>query len=234
MKHVLKHLVPLRWRNSLRERFAERLSRRFAFSQEGEDLVLQRLFEGQRSGVYVDVGAHHPFRFSNTCLLHKQGWRGINIDAMPGSMARFDRFRPGDINLELGVGAQPSTLEFFVFREPALNTFDPAMARERQAMGWPLAETKTVQCLPLAQILDRELPRLGANNFDLLTVDVEGLDLEVLRSNDWTRFLPRALAVEILDRDFSGVLQSDIGIYCASIGYLPFAKLHHTVVFLRH
>jgi hypothetical protein len=73
MAKFLRQLIPSTWRRALRERFAERLNRRVAYSQEGEDLVLLRMFEGQNAGVYVDVGAHHPFRFSNTCLLHIDG-----------------------------------------------------------------------------------------------------------------------------------------------------------------
>lgn len=233
MKHVLSQFLPARLRNSLRERFGERVYSRLTYSQEGEDLVLHRLFEDQPTGIYVDVGAHHPFRFSNTCLLHKRGWRGVNIDAFPGSMVQFERFRPRDVNLELGVCIEPAELKFFVFHEPALNTFDAKLARDRQALGWPLAGTRQVKCRPLAHILDRVLPRLGVEDIDLLTIDVEGLDLDVLRSNDWTRFRPRAVVVEVLDQDLPGVIQSEVGRYCSGIGYQPFAKLHHTVVFLR-
>ena len=113
MKHVLRQLLPAKLRSLLRDRLGKRLYGRLSYSQEGEDLVLHRLFEGQATGIYVDVGAHHPFRFSNTCLLHTRGWRGINIDATPGSMAQFQRFRPRDVNLELGVAAEPAELEFF-------------------------------------------------------------------------------------------------------------------------
>ena len=58
----------------------------YSFSQEGEDLVLARIFEGKKNGFYVDIGAHHPTRFSNTHYFYRRGWSGINIDAMPGSM----------------------------------------------------------------------------------------------------------------------------------------------------
>ena len=223
-----------RWRNRLRDRFGAQVYSSRAYSQEGEDLVLRRLFEHQPKGVYVDVGAHHPFRFSNTCLLYQRGWHGINIDALPGSMALFDRFRPRDINLEVGVGTEVSeSLRFFMFEEPALNTFDADLARQRQESGWPLQGTTAIKCLTLAHLLERELPRLPANEIDLLSIDVEGLDLDVLRSNDWTRFRPKALVVEVLDQDLSGVAASEVGHFCSSVGYRAFSKLHHTVVFVR-
>src|SRR4051812_23180628 len=76
-----------------------------AFAQEGEDRLLLRLLEGAPAGFYVDVGAHHPQRFSTTFAFYLAGWRGINIDPRSGTRALFDRIRPRDINLELAVGA---------------------------------------------------------------------------------------------------------------------------------
>jgi len=48
-----------------------------SYSQEGEDMILRRIFERQSTGFYVDVGAHHPKRFSNTYFFYKKGWSGI-------------------------------------------------------------------------------------------------------------------------------------------------------------
>src|SRR5437660_1408476 len=101
-----------------------------AYSQDGEDMVLRRLFEGRRAGFYVDVGAHHPFRFSNTCYFHRRGWRGINIDPNPQAIKEFDRDRPSDTNICVGVADVPGTLSFYFFNERALNTFDAALAAE--------------------------------------------------------------------------------------------------------
>jgi len=102
-----------------------------SYSQEGEDLILLRIFEKKRIGFYVDVGAHHPFRFSNTYRFYLRGWRGINIDPMPGSMRLFNKFRKRDINLELAVGENEDTLIYYMFNEPALNTFDEGLAKTR-------------------------------------------------------------------------------------------------------
>jgi FkbM family methyltransferase len=234
MLSTLKGLIPEASRNALHEAFGARKFARLSYSQEGEDLVLLRLFENDPPGVFVDVGAHHPFRFSNTFLLYQRGWRGINIDARPGGMDVFRRRRPRDISIELGVSEAPGRLEFHVFAEPALNTFDPALARERLSLGWPMTGTQWVECLPLAQILRRELPALGASDIDLLTIDVEGLDLQVLRSNDWGRFRPRAVVVEVLASDVAGLMKSDIAALLSGVGYEPFAKLVNSAVFLRN
>ncbi|MCD7914177.1 MAG: hypothetical protein LUG96_02180 [Tannerellaceae bacterium] len=65
-----------------------------SYSQEGEDIVLNFLFENKEGykGFYVDIGTHHPFRFSNTAYFYKQGWQGINIEPTPGAIEVFNRF----------------------------------------------------------------------------------------------------------------------------------------------
>src|SRR5690348_16491596 len=102
-----------------------------SYSQDGEDVVLRRLLEGRKNGFYVDVGAHHPRRFSNTFYFYRRGWRGINIDANPDAIKLFRRERASDINLCVGIGELTGNLSFHFFNEPALNTFDAALAAER-------------------------------------------------------------------------------------------------------
>lgn len=86
-----------------------------SWSQESKDLILQRIFENKPNGFYIDLGAHHPRRFSNTYLFYSQGWRGVNIDAMPGSMIEFNKERSGDLNLEVGIELKESFLGYHVF-----------------------------------------------------------------------------------------------------------------------
>ena len=74
-----------------------------SYSQEGEDMILRRLFEKQQTGFYVDVGAHHPKRFSNTYLFYKRGWRGINIDLNPLTIELFNFCRREDININSAI-----------------------------------------------------------------------------------------------------------------------------------
>src|SRR4030042_4646353 len=65
------------------------------YSQDGEDIVLASFYEEKPGykGFYVDVGALNPLRFSNTQYFYEKGWRGINIDATPGSMKEFNEIR---------------------------------------------------------------------------------------------------------------------------------------------
>ncbi|MEA5463494.1 FkbM family methyltransferase [Leptothoe sp. PORK10 BA2] len=99
-----------------------------SFSQEGEDRVLHRIFEGKKKGFYIDVGAYHPQRFSNTYLFYLSGWKGINIDASPENIKRFTNLRPRDINLSIAISDTCQELTFYTYKESALNTFSYELA----------------------------------------------------------------------------------------------------------
>jgi FkbM family methyltransferase len=204
---------------------------RSSWSQEGEDLILARIFGDKLDGFYVDVGAHHPKRFSNTYYFYRRGWRGINIDAMPGSMNLFDRLRPLDINIELGIGSQPGKLNFYMFNEPALNGFAKELANSRDQAETPykIVGTRSIDVRPLSQVLKEHLP--SERTIDFMSVDVEGLDLDVLRSNDWTLYRPSYLLAEILDSSLSDIENHLVTQFMAEVGYRVYAKCVHTVIF---
>lgn len=200
-----------------------------SYAQEGEDLILRRLFEGQPSGFYVDVGAHHPRRFSNTYLFYKAGWSGINIDATPGSMRAFRRLRPRDINLELAVGEDGAPQTFYIFDDPALNTFNPDHARDYQAHGYQVVARRQIATRALHTILREYLPPGRA--IDFLSVDVEGQDLAVLRSSDWRAYRPRYLLAETLHVGLDRIAADPVAHFLQQQGYALFAKTPNTAFF---
>lgn len=201
---------------------------RASFAQEGEDLLVDRILGAPACGCYVDVGAHHPFRFSNTALFYMRGWSGLNIDAAPGSMGKFARWRRRDRNLEIGVARRRGVAEFFVFSEPALSTFDAAIARLRVQEGSELVRRVVVPCAPLSEILHEHCP---SKVIDFLSVDVEGHDLEVLQSNDWKRFRARVCIVEVLSTPFEELDQHPVVQFLSGLGYQLVSRLHNSTVF---
>ncbi|MDX2477836.1 MAG: FkbM family methyltransferase [Gammaproteobacteria bacterium] len=203
-----------------------------SYSQEGKDLILHRLFEHKTDGFYVDVGAHHPVRFSNTYLFYRKGWRGINIDAMHGSMKAFNRTRKRDINLEIPVSDRRETLTYYMFNEPALNGFSSELTRERDGRGdYRLIAQQDITTATLEEILDKHLP--DGQEIDFLSVDVEGLDLQALKSSNWEKYRPAYVLAEILNSTLETLTASDIHAVLAKAGYTPYAKTVHTVVFKR-
>ncbi|MEY2486514.1 MAG: hypothetical protein QOH39_2162 [Verrucomicrobiota bacterium] len=202
-----------------------------SYSQEGEDRILARLFEGQGPGFYVDVGAHHPLRYSNTYIFYLQGWRGINVEARAGSMQLFQRVRPHDINLELAVSDKRGSLTYYEFNDPALNGFHKEIAAK--ADGWAhfrIIGTREIEAVTLADILDKYLP--PAQSIDFLNVDVEGLDEQVLRSNNWDKYRPRVILAE--DIGYPSLLetaQSPMSAMLNRYGYDLYCKTMNTLIF---
>lgn len=206
-------------------------NRRHSWSQEGEDCVLERIFERQRDGFYVDVGAHHPTRFSNTYLFYRKGWSGINIDAKPGSMKAFQDVRPRDTNIEAGVHERSGTLDYYIFNEPALNGFSGELSAERHRAASPYRITQVipVSVEPLHTLLSQaNCPR----EIDFLTVDTEGLDLAVLKSNNWDSYRPKVVLVEVLESSIETLGGTSISQFLSLRGYRVYAKLFNTAIFL--
>jgi len=202
-----------------------------SFSQEGEDMLLRKIFENSKPGFYVDVGAHHPQKFSNTYYFYKRNWIGINIDAAPGSMKQFNILRKRDINVEAAVSNEAGELTFYMFEEPALNTLDKDLAKQR------LAEKKNkltgeikVQTETLADILTEHMP--SNREIDFLSVDVEGFDLEVLTSNDWQKFRPKFVVVECFGKGkFEEIISDNTYIFLSALNYSLYAKTINTCIF---
>lgn len=203
-----------------------------SYSQEAEDVILKRLFEGQKTGFYIDVGAHHPSRYSNTNLFYKMGWSGINIDAMPGSMALFKRFRPRDINLEIAVAKEKKKLTFYIFNDPALNTFDEELSRRRNCGSYYVVQKQLLQTCPLAEVLSEHIP--NGQEIDFMSIDVEGYDLEALQSNDWEHFRPKYILVECLGASLEAIHTNAIYRYLKDKHYQCCAKTVNTFIFERY
>jgi FkbM family methyltransferase len=201
-----------------------------SYAQEGEDLVIGNLFERRPTGFYVEVGCHHPFRFSNTFTSYQKGWSGICIDPLPGTKKIFKKWRPRDICVEKGVSTQTGMLKYYMFNEPALNTFDEALAMARNgSQGYRLVEVRSIATLPLSQVLDSVIA--DPKRIDYFSIDVEGLDLEVLKSNDWNRYRPEVVIAECLNLELDRLDADPVAAFMLENGYRVCAKTGRSVFF---
>ena len=201
------------------------------FGQEGEDAVLAGLLEPGKGngGFFVDVGAHHPTRFSNTWKFYQAGWRGINLDPTPKSMDVFNRLRPEDTNLEVGVSRVAATRQFFCYNEPALNGIDNDRREELKDTPYKLEAIIEIQTLPLSQIVEKYGQRYSTPNF--LTIDVEGLEIEVLSSHDWQRFPFDHVLIEQRLPDLTALSNSEVWKFLSQKGYSAVACTGRTVIY---
>lgn len=193
-------------------------------------MVLRRIFSGKPHGTYVDVGAHHPSLYSNSNYFYQLGWRGINIDGLPGSKVQFDIERPGDVNLELLISENEGSVEFYVFDPSLMSTMSAKQVEENKKFEWcKFKETVLLPCMPLAKVLDQYLTQ-GAK-IDFMTIDVEGAELDVLKSNNWEKYLPDVLLVEFIDMDIQEIFKTEVHKFLTGLSYKFFSKTWNTVFY---
>jgi len=186
------------------------------FSQFGEDVVLNDwLDRSYRNGFYVDVGCYHPSKFSNTHLLHKRGWRGINIDMDAIKIKCFELARPGDTNIHAAVSDRKETVTVYNFSRYGLgSTIDPEVAKNTPM---PVLSETRIETRTLAEIIDASPYR--DRQIDLLSIDAEGHDFAVIRSLDMQRYRPKILLTETHLKDFKEIIQLPMHLYLEEQGY---------------
>ena len=105
------------------------LKERSQYSRWGEDSFLVDYFKNTSNGRYIDIGAFHPFRGSNTYLLYKKGWSGINIDLNKTSIDLFKLARPNDVNLNLAISDANKKIKVYQTKDLGkMNTIDSKFA----------------------------------------------------------------------------------------------------------
>lgn len=222
MKNKLKNIIK---KNALGKVFINKIQEikkyipKLSYSQAGEDLVLNSLLLEKEKGFYVDIGAYHPVFLSNTHLFYKKGWTGIQVEPNRERAKLFKEKRKKTLTLELGVGPDNTEIDFYVFKEDTLCTFSKESADLHCKLGHTLLRTEKVKVVPLKEIFDEYVKN---KQIDFMSVDVEGYDLEVLKTNDWDMFRPTFIILETVEysRDFSGEKLNNIyDPYMKSIGY---------------
>ena len=165
---------------------------RKSYSMFGEDLVISKIFKNKKKGIYVDVGCYHPIEGSNTYLLFKKGWNGINIDLNKTSIDLFDKARSGDINLNLAISNKSKKIKYY-FRKKInmLNTINQNFAKNYFLKGF---KTSYIQSQTLNYILKKFK---YSQKIDFLNLDIEGNEINALKSLNFKKYEPKVICVEI-------------------------------------
>ena len=167
-----------------------------SFSQEGEDLIIDRLLDGKKDGFYVDIGAFDPFIHSNTYFFYKKGWTGINVEPNPVNFSKFTKHRKRDINVNCGIGLKSGKLDYYIFKNEELNTFSSETVTTRQNQGYTLIGNQKLEIISIEQLFDQYLPT--GQRIDYLSIDAEGLELDILKGNNWKKYVPDMIIIELL------------------------------------
>lgn len=206
-----------------------------AYAQSGEDLILAHLFYkiGIQNPSYLDIGANHPSYISNTYYFYLRGSHGVCIEPNPSLYKQIKKIRPRDVVINIGIGIDNvSEADFYLFPPEAdgLSTFS-----KTEAEYWGEVGMKNVGKIKYKEVIKiplRSINEIIEKNFDekpdFISLDVEGLDLAILQSLDYSKFSPKVICVETLLYDENQLESKNTEIikFLESKGYSVYADTH--------
>lgn len=226
----------MRYRDYIKRIFNKEIinSMNQSFSQEGEDIIVKLCIDENKinedgNGIYVDLGAHHPYKYSNTAILYMMGWHGINVDADEDSIKIFNKYRKRDINIHSGVADKTGDLDYYCFNDSALNTFDKSLIDFNEQLGFKLIDVKKMKVVNINDLLEQYLwPR---SRIDVLDIDIEGFDELIIKAFDWKRYSPTIVLTERnMLCDKNEYVPNEI---LCSNGYKVYASTNRTIIYLK-
>ena len=170
--------------------------KRKTYAQQGEDLFIFNYMKKKKivNGTYVDIGAFHPIKYSNTCLLFNNGWSGLNIDLNQTAIDYFDIVRPKDNNICCAISNKEEKIKVFIN-----SIFSPINTiNKKHAKKFNFASKNELSYTVKA----KKFNSICKKKFDFLDIDIEGSDFMVLKSINLKYFKPKLICIEILDKNY--------------------------------
>ena len=205
-----------------------------SYSQVGEDMIVDFLFQGLGiQPVYLELGTNHPKYGNNTYKFYRRGCRGVLVEADPSLIPWIRRVRRRDRVLHVGVGTEDgATRPFYVFENAAINTFDEQEARARLRAG----TARGFREIPVAMatvntLIEQQVRRTP----DFLSIDIEGMDLQVLQTLDFARFPVPVICAETCRYSENHVKEKDpaIAALLEARGYFAYADTYVNTIFVN-
>ncbi len=165
------------------------------YSMLGEDLYTLKYFKNLDKGFYVDVGAYHPFFWSNTQLLFQKNWEGINIDINPISVEIFNKARPNDYNINAAVSNKNKKYINY-YTKNIINTLSTTiLSSAKTSFLNKDYNIRKAKCYKLNNIISKT--KFKNRRIDFLNIDTEKSEVDVLKSLNFSKYKPKLICVEI-------------------------------------
>ena len=206
---------------------------KYSYSFGGVDLLVNHFFRNQKKGIYLDIGCYHPINGSNTYLLYKKGWSGINIDLDESSIDMFNNFRRNDFNKQVAVSDYKGIITLYTHhKRSAVQTVNQKNAERMEVNGLKKIEIK---CDTINSIIENS--KFSNKKIDLLSIDIEGHELTALRTFDFSKYEPKLVIIEYNDPELAklefyyqkieNVMNSEIYKFMYDQNY-KFVNWHHS------
>lgn len=177
------------------------------YGQQAEDYIMWSLFPGDYKGTFVDVGAFDGVYFSNTLSFEKAGWSGVCIEAHPAYFRLLQKNRPGSINVNAAVSSEDKDSTFFYTSKIGIFSSLDKKEEHRFRKKFPKLFTGYKKIVVPMVTLNSLLEKNRITSIDVLSVDVEGTDIEVLKGLSIKKYSPRVVVIEALDNERLRVLK---------------------------
>jgi hypothetical protein len=201
-----------------------------SYSQNGEDIICARYLP-EENGSYIDVGCGQPVHDSNTFFLYKRGWSGIVIDPILNNyklyrlLRRKDNFR----KILIGCPTEEKGVDFYEFIPYLYSTTSPSVAQTSITNGRILKSVTSLQVASLSTFT----PRIDPLSASLLSIDIEGLEMECLRTINFDTYMPRVICVEEWDETITSS-QSEVREFLSAVNYSFVARTRLSSIFVHN
>lgn len=210
-------------------------SDKVSYAQCGEDLIVGGIFGslGVVLPSYLDLGAHHPTYLSNTYYFYLRGGKGVCGEPDPALFRAFQKKRGRDTCLNVGVGARTlPDAEFFLMSASTLNTFSEEEARRLEAdTPHRVMRTARIPIVSVNEIIAKHFPMCP----DFVSLDIEGMDMEILQAFDFRWWRPAVFCVETLvfSENRAGASKvAEVMAFMESQGYFVYADTYINTIFV--
>jgi FkbM family methyltransferase len=189
------------------------------FSQHGEDIIAWKTLAGSTGPRYfIEVGMIDGRRFSNTLAFEQRGWRGLCVEAHPGFIEYVRRHRSASTVVHAaaaGPDANGKTLPFYADPRGDLSSLNPRNEQEMKERFGHWFQGYDVVDVPVRTLDDMLYQAHAPQGIELVSIDIEGGEIDALRGLNLDYWQPRILVIEADDPE----ALSDLSKYLSPHGY---------------
>jgi FkbM family methyltransferase len=199
------------------------------YSQHGEDYILSEMFKDQKDGFFVEIGCIDGKRFSNTLTFEERGWKGMCVEAHSDYIDLLRKNRPGSLVCHCAVGEKDDdNVPFYANSRGSLSTLDISKEdfyREHYSKYFTGFEEQRVAIRTLTTLF-REYEVAA---IDIISIDIEGYEIEALKGLDLHRYRPRVILIE----SDSVEQENQIDEILSPRGYIKFVHVGENIIYIR-
>ena len=196
---IIKKFLPRKLNYFIWDIYLSNLTKK-SYSQYGEDLIIRSYFQrhfADKQGNYLDIGCYHPKGISNTHLLHESGWHGTVVDIDDYKLSLFKKRRGNNVEIikaAISSNISQSKVSVYKFNQPfsPYDTLSKEIAEARSKeinIGYEIEEINQIDINTI----------LSKKHFDVINIDIEGIDELVINSIDFDKYQPRMIVYESFD-----------------------------------